>query len=476
MAPLPELARRVPSSRSIKAGAVAVAVMVDSTDILLEPNPGSSSSTPAKPSPSKERPSLPTLDTLPLPKVGPHNFEKIRILGAGSTGRVYLVRTVGLGEEAYYAMKVVKKSELIKRNRVRRILTERQILSVANHPFIVTLHYTFQTTEFFYLVMQVCACAVGLSHVMPTHETHTGARQYCAGGELFSFLRSQENQRVCEAHARFYAAEVLIALEYLHLLGIIYRDLKPENILVHESGHVMLSDFDLAHEVRTSVDRTSSISSVHSSGHSPKKAKSSKRPPPPLSPTISTTDPQIWAKLRKRHISNRNVVTVSSTTDSFSMPRATPGKPSRRSRRFSCPCLGLGGAGYPHVDTEAHMEDGEKRTSFVGTHEYVAPEIIAEEGYVGSVDWWAFGILLYEMLFGRTPFRGSTQVQTLENILDICEEIEFPSDTPVTDECKDLLQQLLAKNVNNRLQNPLHIKSHPFFHGLVWPRTYCHHP
>lgn len=126
------------------------------------------------------------------------------------------------------------------------------------------------------------------------------------------------------------------------------------------------------------------------------------------------------------------------------------------------------------VDTESHLEDGEKRRSFVGTHEYVAPEIIAEEGYVGSVDWWAFGILLYEMVYGKTPFKGKIQTQTLENILDITEEVEFPTDEAaqeVSDECKDLLRKLLAKDVAKRLQNPLSIKAHPFFRSVAWPRT-----
>ena len=97
------------------------------------------------------------------------------------------------------------------------------------------------------------------------------------------------------------------------------------------------------------------------------------------------------------------------------------------------------------MDTESHLSVGQKRMSFVGTHEYVAPEIIAEEGYVGSVDWWAFGILIYEMVYGTTPFRGSTQVQTLENILDITEDIEFPEQVPTSEIFKDLIRKLLAK-------------------------------
>ncbi|TMW57151.1 hypothetical protein Poli38472_003076 [Pythium oligandrum] len=372
-------------------------------------------------------PSTPPLS----PTVGPHNFEKLRILGAGSTGRVYLVRSVGLGPETYYAMKVIKKSELVKRNRMHRILTERRILVMTNHPFIVTLHYSFETVDYFYLVMQ-----------------------YCAGGELFSILKRQPGQRLSEDNARLYAAEVLVALEYLHLHDVIYRDLKPENILVHESGHIMLSDFDLAHQVEVPSEIPKVLTSKKSKGAKPV-------PLPPLSPTISSTDRSVpWST---KHV---RVYHVTNTIGLSRNPQP------RSSRRFTTPsCLAVAGnrLAYPLVDTEAHLERAEKRTSFVGTHEYVAPEIVAEEGYIGSVDWWAFGILLFEMLFGTTPFRGATQMKTLENILDICEEVTFPPDVPVSEECKNLIRMLLDKTVERRLQNPLVMKSHPFFRNTIWP-------
>lgn len=319
-------------------------------------------------------------------------------------------------------------------------MAERQILTKANHPFIVTLHYCFQTPDFFYLVMQ-----------------------YCAGGEFYAILRKQPHCRVSEEVARFYAAEVLVALEYLHMIGIIYRDLKPENILVHESGHVMLGDFDLAHELK------SFSSSGARQSHSQRRCSTSalKRTSvamsPPLSPTISTSDRALGSRLRERRIVNITEI----STDTMRKHENT------RGRRSSCPCLyfPVHKSSYPVIDTESHLDSGEQRTSFVGTHEYVAPEIIAEEAYNRSVDWWAFGILIYEMVYGRTPFRGKNQIQTLENILDISEDIDFPLDVPVSENCKDLIQQLLAKTVDKRLQNPLFIKSHPFFEGIVWPCT-----
>lgn len=337
---------------------------------------------------------------------------------------------------------------------VQRILTEKQILSVAHHPFVVTLHYSFQTPEFFYLVMQ-----------------------YCAGGEFFSFLRRQEKHRLSEAHAKFYAAEVLIALEYLHLLGIIYRDLKPENILVHESGHIMLSDFDLAHEVKTlsrvavsPVRSFMNVTGFSSSGSPPTGGPSSfsvsSQSPTSLGSmaslnTLGCHENSLWFRVVDR---KKSTVTTSNGSGIKAILRSA----------LSClplKCLCGTPITYPMMDTESHMELGEKRTSFVGTHEYVAPEIIAEEGYVGSVDWWALGILLYEMIYGTTPFKGSTHIQTLENILDLSEEIDFPSDVDVSEDFKDLVRRLLDKTVNRRLQNPLEIKAHPFFRETVWPCT-----
>lgn len=129
---------------------------------------------------------------------------------------------------------------MIARNKIKRALAEQEILASANHPFIVTLYHSFQSEDYLYFCME-----------------------YCLGGEFFRALQSRPGKCLSEDDARFYAAEVTAALEYLHLMGFIYRDLKPESrsshvhfcnsshehradILLHESGHIMLSDFDLA--------------------------------------------------------------------------------------------------------------------------------------------------------------------------------------------------------------------------------------
>src|SRR3982074_308886 len=112
---------------------------------------------------------------------------------------------------------------MIKRNKIKRALAEQEILATSNHPFIVTLYHSFQSEDHLYLCME-----------------------YCSGGEFFRALQSRPGKCLKEDDAKFYAAEVTAALEYLHLMGFIYRDLKPENILLHHTGHIMLSDFDLS--------------------------------------------------------------------------------------------------------------------------------------------------------------------------------------------------------------------------------------
>ncbi|OKL56302.1 Serine/threonine-protein kinase nrc-2 [Talaromyces atroroseus] len=302
-------------------------------------------------------------------EVGPGSFDKIKLIGKGDVGKVYLVREKK--SNRLYAMKVLSKKEMIKRNKIKRALAEQEILATSNHPFIVTLYHSFQSEDFLYLCME-----------------------YCSGGEFFRALQTRPGKCIPEDDARFYAAEVTAALEYLHLMGFIYRDLKPENILLHQSGHIMLSDFDL-----------------------------SKQSGPGGAPTM---------------ILGRN---------------------------------GNGPSSLPTIDTKSCIADF-RTNSFVGTEEYIAPEVIQGCGHTSAVDWWTLGILIYEMLYGTTPFKGKNRTTTFSNILR--NEVPFPEHggaQQISNLCKGIIRKLLIKDETKRLgarAGASDVKTHPFFRQTSW--------
>ncbi|KXL50001.1 hypothetical protein M433DRAFT_151558 [Acidomyces richmondensis BFW] len=311
-------------------------------------------------------------------EVGPGSFDKIKLIGKGDVGKVYLVREKK--SSRLYAMKVLSKAEMIKRNKIKRALAEQEILATSNHPFIVTLYHSFQSEDHLYLCME-----------------------YCSGGEFFRALQTRPNKCVDEDAARFYAAEVTAALEYLHLMGFIYRDLKPENILLHQSGHIMLSDFDLSKQ--SDGGGVPAMILANNRSHT---GGITSNPNPNNMPTINTKD-----------------------------------------------CIG-----------------NFRTNSFVGTEEYIAPEVIKGCGHTSAVDWWTLGILIYEMLYGTTPFKGKNRNATFANILR--DEVPFPegSGSPnISNLCKSLIRKLLIKDELRRLGSRAgasDVKAHPFFRSTSW--------
>jgi protein-serine/threonine kinase len=156
-----------------------------------------------------------------IEEVGPESFSFVKLLGGGSFGKVYLVKHKKTQGE--YAMKILEKSKVTRGSLMRYTVTERNVLSYIRHPYIVALHYAFQTSKQLVLVLQ-----------------------YCPGGDLQKLLR--EEKRVDERRSCLYTAEVLTALAHLHVRFIVYRDLQPENIVLDREGHCMLTDFGLSKE------------------------------------------------------------------------------------------------------------------------------------------------------------------------------------------------------------------------------------
>lgn len=307
------------------------------------------------------RASVPYSEVFPVKdsQIGPHHFTRLKLLGRGGIGQVFLVRLKGT--EKLYAMKVLTKEEMILRNKVKRVMTEREILATANHPFIVTMYASFQTADRLCFVME-----------------------YCAGGEFFRVLQRQPKKRLKEDAVRFYAAEVILALEYLHHMGFIYRDLKPENILMRENGHIALTDFDLSKQAHA------------------------------ISPRVVQQQLSFSDKIRKSLSMKRN----NSSLNNLEIVNSEPVLPYQTN-------------------------------SFVGTEEYIAPEVVNGVGQSSAVDWWTLGILIYEMLTGTTPFKGNFTDETFSNIVH--EQLKWPDDINVSAECKNLVKKLLRREADKRL-------------------------
>lgn len=189
-------------------------------------------------------------------RLTPDDFTPVKRLGHGDVGSVHLVAlrggsgtsgtstaadgtaasstsssttgtaagTAATDPKPLFAMKVLSKQEMRDRNKLHRVKTEGTILESLDHPFCATLYAAFQTETHLYFVMQ-----------------------FCEGGELYETLQGAPGKRFAEKVGKFYAAEVLCALQYLHLMGFIYRDLKPENVLLRKDGHVVVTDFDLSY-------------------------------------------------------------------------------------------------------------------------------------------------------------------------------------------------------------------------------------
>jgi len=275
------------------------------------------------------------------PAADSSQFALLSVLGEGSFGKVYLVKKlVGPDTGTLYAMKVLRKATLKVRDRVRS-KKERDILADVNHPFIVKLNYAFQTEGKLYLVLD-----------------------YLRGGDLFTRLNKEV--MFTEEDVKFYLAELALALDHLHSLGIIYRDLKPENILLDQGGHISLTDFGLSKE---SVNE-------------------------------------------------------------------------------------------------------EKTFSFCGTVEYMAPEIISRKGHTSAVDWWSFGVLMYEMLTGVLPFQGGGRKETMQQIMKA--KLSMPQ--YLSPEAQSLLRCLFKRNPANRLGlgpgKGNEIKSHEFFSSIDFDKLY----
>ncbi|KAK4751054.1 hypothetical protein SAY87_004536 [Trapa incisa] len=324
----------------------------------------------------------------------------VSAVGRGANGVVFLVQNGAYGQ--LWALKVILRGNMEIRSKAedsvssggndyRRISFEQQVLRQFDHRLLPKLRGALATDK-----------VVGY------------AIDYCPGRDLNSLRRKQIEKMFSDDVIRFYAAELVLALEYLHNLGIVYRDLKPENVMIQEDGHIMLVDFDLSTKL------------------------SFKSPSP--TPAAFLVPPPDSAK-RKRSSSFRWWCNSESMIDDFTSPGPRPS---------------------PYSVFPAESNSVKKSNSFVGTEEYVAPEMILGDGHDFAVDWWCLGVVLYEMLYGATPFRGSNRNETFYQILSKAPELAGET-TPL----RDLIGKLLKKDPKQRV-GAEGIKGHDFFRGITW--------
>uniref|UniRef100_A0A8C1UVN0 protein kinase C n=1 Tax=Cyprinus carpio TaxID=7962 RepID=A0A8C1UVN0_CYPCA len=266
------------------------------------------------------------------------DFNCISVLGRGHFGKVLLAEFKGTGK--LYAIKALKKGDVVTRDEVDSLMCEKRIfetINVSRHPFLVNLYGCFQTLDHVCFVME-----------------------YSPGGDLMTHIH---NSIFSERQARFYSACVLLGLEFLHQNRIVYRDLKLDNLLMDSDGFVRIADFGLCKE----------------------------------------------------------------------------------------------GMGH-----------GDRTSTFCGTPEFLAPEVLTDSMYTRAVDWWGLGVLIYEMLVGESPFPGDDEEEVFDSIVN--DEVRYPRF--MSPESVSIIQKLLQKNPEKRLgageQDANEVKRHRFFQGIEW--------
>ncbi|KAK7312428.1 hypothetical protein VNO77_36275 [Canavalia gladiata] len=339
----------------------------------------------------------------PSPELNLDNLKALKVLGKGAMGTVFLVYDTAT--TTLLALKVVDKSSIHPKVDVeRRARWEMQVLSTLSHPFLPSLLGTFESPQL-------------LAWALP----------YCPGGDL-NVLRYRQTDRVFSPSViRFYLAEILCALEHLHTMGIAYRDLKPENVLIQHSGHVTLTDFDLSRKLN------------------PKPLK-------PVLPPIPLPDSKLPEPRRKHR---RNFSRWIPLLPPDGIHHHKNGLKKAKSARVS-----------PVSRRKLSFSNGERSNSFVGTEEYVSPEVVRGDGHEFAVDWWALGILTYEMMYGTTPFKGKNRKDTFRNVL-----AKPPEFVGKRSALTDLIEKLLEKDPTKRLgytRGAVEIKEHEFFRGVQW--------
>ncbi|GJJ07316.1 hypothetical protein Clacol_001517 [Clathrus columnatus] len=382
------------------------------------------------------------------------DFEIIKPISKGAFGSVFLAKKKVTGD--YYAIKVLKKADMIAKNQITNVKHERMILmKQSESPFVAKLYFTFQSKDYLYLVME-----------------------YLNGGDCAALIKSLGS--LPEEWTRNYIAEVVLGLEYLHKRGIVHRDLKPDNLLIDQHGHLKLTDFGLSRigllnrQARDTTFHVSRSASRSLARYSPSRPSSIDAASPFTSQVPSVADSYFNMRLNA-HSSSHTIlgsalsddVSESSGSESLSglfWKRGRPGESPLQSfaTDLTTDLRSHSGIGTPPADQR-----------FVGTPDYLAPEsILGISGDDPNVDWWALGVITYEFLYGIPPFHAESPEKVFANILS--GQIEWHDDwVDFSSQARDFMEKLLVIDPSKRLgaNGADEVKKHPFFTGVEWDKV-----
>ncbi|KAI0385819.1 hypothetical protein F5Y04DRAFT_157636 [Hypomontagnella monticulosa] len=432
------------------------------------------------------------------------DFEIIKPISKGAFGSVYLSKKKSTGE--YFAIKVLKKADMVAKNQVTNVKAERAIMMwQGESEFVAKLYWTFSSKDYLYLVME-----------------------YLNGGDCASLIKVLGG--LPEDWVKKYLGEVILGVEHLHNRHIIHRDLKPDNLLIDQKGHLKLTDFGLSRmgligrqkralnsgAAEPTPDllktgpfvRSASVASsrstsldLHGSHHSPGAT-------PQITPDNGVGQPSYFnlsqIQQEPRRISGQRSDSGGSETlthmmgnFSFSDPQQSQSS-SVRSPHDDGTDAGNASPDLPSLhQTNSQNSDVHRNTPpqssmmpppmalfdpddtnrrFVGTPDYLAPETIKGARQDETSDWWSVGCIMFEFLYGYPPFHASAADQVFENIL--ARKIMWPEDPDdVSPEAKDLINKLLCIDPQQRLGSNREekyasggeeIRNHPWFEGINW--------
>ncbi|KAF8913786.1 hypothetical protein CPB84DRAFT_1811305 [Gymnopilus junonius] len=368
-----------------------------------------------------------------------------------------IIKPISKATGDYYAIKVLKKADMIAKNQITNVKAERMILmKQAESPFVAKLYFTFQSKENLYLVME-----------------------YLNGGDCAALIKSLGC--LPEEWTKNYIAEVVLGLEYLHQRGVVHRDLKPDNLLIDSHGHLKLTDFGLSRigllGRQTREGQLGRPLTRYNSRSRPPSIDSAYLSSPLLLPD-STSGGSYFTQRTNMvpRAGNSPYLPPADDYSESSGSESVSGLHARRSMKLADSPL-QSFATELTTDLRSHSNSGggtpPGEQKFVGTPDYLAPEtILGLRGDDAAVDWWALGVITYEFLYGIPPFHAETPEKVFENILSGHTEwheewVEF------SQEARDFIKALLVLDPNERLgsRGADEVKAHPFFAGIDWDKV-----